>query len=93
MYMKYLSFLILFLVLPSFAQTVQPPFPVKREETPATWQRDGWNAVERAKREKPRKGKAKNVILFIGDGMGVSTLTASRILEGQLAAKAARRTA
>ncbi|WP_196138730.1 alkaline phosphatase [Aliikangiella sp. G2MR2-5] len=31
------------------------------------------------------KFKAKNVILFVGDGMGVSTLTASRILEGQLA--------
>jgi len=29
------------------------------------------------------KGKAKNVILFVGDGMGISTLTAARILEGQ----------
>ncbi len=29
--------------------------------------------------------KAKNVILFLGDGMGISTLTASRIREGQLA--------
>ena len=29
------------------------------------------------------KGKAKNIILFIGDGMGVSTVTAARILEGQ----------
>ena len=28
---------------------------------------------------------AKNVILFVGDGMGVSTLTAARILQGQLA--------
>ena len=27
--------------------------------------------------------RAKNVILFVGDGMGVSTLTASRIFEGQ----------
>ncbi|WP_269620293.1 alkaline phosphatase [Zhongshania sp. BJYM1] len=27
--------------------------------------------------------KAKNVILFVGDGMGVSTLTAARILQGQ----------
>ena len=27
--------------------------------------------------------KAKNVILFIGDGMGVSTITAARIYEGQ----------
>ncbi|WP_045857625.1 alkaline phosphatase [Teredinibacter purpureus] len=29
-------------------------------------------------------GAAKNVILFVGDGMGVSTVTAARILEGQL---------
>ncbi|MEW9796517.1 alkaline phosphatase [Alteromonas sp. CYL-A6] len=29
--------------------------------------------------------KAKNVILFVGDGMGVSTLTSSRIHKGQLA--------
>ena len=28
-------------------------------------------------------GKAKNVILFIGDGMGISTITAARIYEGQ----------
>ncbi|UAA40088.1 alkaline phosphatase [Paraneptunicella aestuarii] len=27
--------------------------------------------------------KAKNVILFVGDGMGISTLTAARILKGQ----------
>ncbi len=31
-----------------------------------------------------RKQHARNVILFIGDGMGITTLTASRILEGQL---------
>ncbi|WP_419811614.1 alkaline phosphatase [Bacterioplanoides sp.] len=29
------------------------------------------------------RGAAKNVILFVGDGMGVSTVTAARILEGQ----------
>ncbi|CAA0091942.1 Alkaline phosphatase H [Zhongshania aliphaticivorans] len=29
--------------------------------------------------------KAKNVILFVGDGMGVTTLTAARILQGQQA--------
>lgn len=28
-------------------------------------------------------GYAKNVILFVGDGMGVSTVTAGRILKGQ----------
>ncbi len=29
------------------------------------------------------RGKAKNVILFVGDGMGMSTVTAARILDGQ----------
>ncbi len=28
--------------------------------------------------------QARNIILFVGDGMGVSTVTAARILEGQL---------
>lgn len=31
----------------------------------------------------PRPASAKNVILFIGDGMGISTITAARIYEGQ----------
>lgn len=31
-----------------------------------------------------KRGAAKNIILFVGDGMGVSTVTAARILEGQL---------
>lgn len=29
-------------------------------------------------------GRAKNVILFVGDGMGVTTVSAARILEGQI---------
>jgi len=32
----------------------------------------------------PNIGKAKNVILFLGDGMGISTVTAGRIYDGQL---------
>lgn len=32
---------------------------------------------------KPNTGKAKNVILFVGDGMSIPTITASRIFEGQ----------
>jgi alkaline phosphatase len=70
------------IVFATFAQTAQ--FPVKNAESPEKWQRDGLNAIESRKKLKVRKGKAKNVILFVGDGMGVSTLTASRILEGQL---------
>ena len=52
-------------------------------QTAGEWFRDGQAAVARAKKTQPIVGKARNVILFIGDGMGVSTVTASRILEGQ----------
>lgn len=87
--MKYLLSLLTLVCLAALiaAQVPKDPFPVKRAETPETWKRDGWAAVDRAKATKPilpKKGKPKNVILFIGDGMGVSTLTAARILEGQL---------
>ena len=34
-------------------------------------------------RRPPTEPKAKNVILFIGDGMGISTITAARIYDGQ----------
>jgi alkaline phosphatase len=30
------------------------------------------------------KGVAKNVILYLGDGMSIPTITAARILKGQL---------
>lgn len=41
--------------------------------------------IEQHYRKQQTNGKmlAKNVILFIGDGMGMSTITATRILKGQ----------
>jgi alkaline phosphatase len=36
---------------------------------------------------KPNTNKAKNIILMIGDGMGITTVTASRIYGGQKAGK------
>jgi alkaline phosphatase len=45
--------------------------------------RNGEQALQRALAVQPNTGRAKNVILFVGDGMGVSTVTASRIYEGQ----------
>ena len=36
----------------------------------------------RARTERPKR--ARNVILFVGDGMGISTVTAARILDGQI---------
>ncbi|HUO85306.1 MAG TPA: alkaline phosphatase [Thermoanaerobaculia bacterium] len=41
-------------------------------------------AVAARAAELPLERRAKNVILFVGDGMGVSTVSAARILEGQM---------
>ena len=40
-------------------------------------------ALQQAIRAPKPRTRARNVILFIGDGMGVSTVTAARIFEGQ----------
>lgn len=60
---------------------------VPATESPEQWYRDGQLAVEQSKHLLPNRKPAKNVILFVGDGMGVSTVTAARILEGQLRGK------
>lgn len=48
-----------------------------------SWRQDGMSALAASKAIKPHGNRAKNVILFLGDGMGVSTVTAARIFEGQ----------
>ncbi len=57
---------------------------VKGPESVQDWFAAGKDFVREGKRLHPERGRAKNVILFVGDGMGVSTVTASRILEGQM---------
>ena len=49
-------------------------------ETPAWWYRNG---AARAAANGAMNGKAKNVILFLGDGMSLTTVAAARILDGQ----------
>lgn len=66
------------LPVPSGAPAVQGPESVK------DWYEAGQRFIRDAERLKPQLGQARNVILFVGDGMGISTLTAARILEGQL---------
>ena len=67
------------------AQAAQPV--VKGPESVADWYRAGQGFIEAGKRLSPGNARAKNVILFVGDGMGISTVTAARILEGQLAGR------
>jgi alkaline phosphatase len=62
---------------PILAQT--PP-----DDTKETFFARGRADVEANARIQPNKRRAKNVILFLGDGMGVSTITAARILDGQM---------
>lgn len=58
------------------------PYPTHQVEN--QWYRDGQAALAKNKNLTGKSPKAKNVIFFVGDGMGVSTVTAARILEGQL---------
>ena len=53
----------------------------------AAWYQAGATVVAANQQFNPNERKAKNVILFVGDGMGISTVTAARILEGQLRGK------
>ena len=60
---------------------------VQGPESVQDWYNNGQRFIHDAKRLHAEHRHAKNVILFVGDGMGISTLTAARILEGQLNAK------
>lgn len=65
--------------------------PVASNATPSStagdevgsWMDTGRAAVEERLAKTPNIKKARNVILFIGDGMGMSTITAARIYDGQ----------
>ena len=52
-----------------------------RESDP--WFQSGREAAERARRLVRLGPPAKNIVLFLGDGMDITTVTAARILEGQ----------
>jgi alkaline phosphatase len=68
---------------------LEPKYDV-REEKAEYWIRSGQEhlrfEIRRQQEAEKSRGKvAKNVILFIGDGMGMSTITAARIYKNQLA--------
>ncbi|MCD9033493.1 alkaline phosphatase [Luteimonas sp. Y-2-2-4F] len=57
-----------------------PPATGRAGETPEWWYRSG---AARAAGNGAMQGRARNVILFLGDGMSLTTVAAARILEGQ----------
>jgi alkaline phosphatase len=64
----------------SAPQVVVPAVAHPQGETPMWWYRSG---AARAASNGAMTGKARNVILFLGDGMSLTTVAAARILEGQ----------
>jgi alkaline phosphatase len=68
--------------------TPEPPpassSAIAPEEAADAWYRAGDETLRSALARRMSDEPARNVILFIGDGMSLSTVTAARILEGQL---------
>lgn len=58
----------------------EPAFTAASQESAETWYRQ---AAQRADRLGSGKAEARNVIIFIGDGMSLTTVAAARIFEGQ----------
>eukprot|EP00069_Balaena_mysticetus_P016941 bmy_10140T0 len=57
----------------------------EKEKDPKYWRDQAQQTLKNALRlQTLNTNVAKNVIMFLGDGMGVSTVTAARILKGQL---------
>ena len=70
-------------VLASIAASIAAPRAARAEEENA-WRAEGRAAIARARAlEADSSKQAKNLILFVGDGMGMSTITAARIFDGQ----------
>lgn len=59
----------------------------EEEKVPDFWNKKAKAALNAASKLQPINTRAKNLILFLGDGMGISTVTATRILKGQLNGK------
>ncbi|NDD13233.1 MAG: alkaline phosphatase [Betaproteobacteria bacterium] len=69
----------------SFSAFAAPPdAKVAGPEAVADWFTAGQNFLSTQSKIKNRTGTAKNVILFVGDGMGISTVTAARIRKGEV---------
>ena len=49
-----------------------------------SWFQSGQSQLQKKLQRKENNKPAKNVIIFVGDGMSVATVTAARILDGQL---------
>ena len=54
------------------------------DQRPDKWNKHAQDTIDQLLNRKINQNIAKNIILFVGDGMGVGTITAGRIRKGQL---------
>ncbi|XP_070685154.1 alkaline phosphatase, tissue-nonspecific isozyme [Pempheris klunzingeri] len=54
------------------------------EENPEFWRSQARRTLQSSLDRKLNTNVAKNILFFLGDGMGITTFTAARILKGQL---------
>ncbi|RNA26010.1 alkaline tissue-nonspecific isozyme isoform X1 [Brachionus plicatilis] len=54
------------------------------DKNPLKWNNQAKQTLEHLLKRKINKKVAKNIILFLGDGMGIGTITAGRIRKGQM---------
>jgi len=54
------------------------------EEDSKHWMKVGIDELEEALRVEPNKRLAKNIVLVVGDGMSLTTSTATRVMKGQV---------
>lgn len=78
----HILFFMSFFVLSSFGVAAEKP-DLKLPQEQNIWYISAQETLQKNLSQVPITGKARNVILFIGDGMGISTVTAARIFDGQ----------
>ncbi|XP_031549411.1 alkaline phosphatase-like [Actinia tenebrosa] len=78
--------LLLYLLLPWCFSIVSTTFAASalNNEAKNEWFQSGVDLIKDNLRLRENRQTAKNVIMFLGDGMGPTTVTSARILEGQL---------
>ena len=77
--MKILKFLILNMIIAGYFCNKD----WSADMNPEKWNKDGLKNIKRILNRQLNGNVAKNIILFLGDGMGMPTVTAGRILKGQ----------
>jgi len=70
------------------ANAISPPpgvcGDIFRNQDSNVWYEGGVKLIEDNLKVKENRNTAKSAVLFVGDGMGITTITAARIYDGQL---------